>query len=263
MRISCGNLQTFRKIPQEDLFDVLDELQEDARSYDTFDAWFGHIGEVKQDWEKQAARKEVTEPAVRLSTLHGSKGLEFDAVFILDVDERVMPYKKAVLEADLEEERRMFYVGMTRADTVCTCSGPAGSTTKRWIPSRFLPSVRVRRRKQSSPACFDENKPGCRSLAVHIPTEKNSYIWSNSSSSKIWSNTSVTSSNSSSVSMLPDGRVTVGVFKMAVKIHVLGTVCRADRNIVLSIHFKNLEDLEGGFARPHQAPRSGTFRGDL
>ena len=41
--------------------------------------------------------------------------MEYDSVYILDVNEGVIPYHKAVLDADLEEERRMLYVGMTRA----------------------------------------------------------------------------------------------------------------------------------------------------
>ena len=53
--------------------------------------------------------------AVVLSTMHSSKGLEFPEVFILDINEEVIPHQKAVLEADIEEERRLFYVGMTRA----------------------------------------------------------------------------------------------------------------------------------------------------
>ena len=48
-------------------------------------------------------------------TMHGAKGLEYSAVYIPDACEGVTPHKKAVLEADLEEERRMFYVAMTRA----------------------------------------------------------------------------------------------------------------------------------------------------
>ncbi len=43
------------------------------------------------------------------------KGLEYDNVYIIDVNEGIMPYKKAVLDNEVEEERRMFYVGMTRA----------------------------------------------------------------------------------------------------------------------------------------------------
>ena len=53
--------------------------------------------------------------SVALATLHSAKGLEYENVYIIDVNEGVMPYKKAVLEQEIEEERRMFYVGMTRA----------------------------------------------------------------------------------------------------------------------------------------------------
>ena len=47
--------------------------------------------------------------------MHSSKGLEFDIVFIIDANEGVCPHKKAILDEDIEEERRMFYVAMTRA----------------------------------------------------------------------------------------------------------------------------------------------------
>ena len=50
-----------------------------------------------------------------LMTMHGSKGLEFEYVFLPDVNEGITPYNKAVLTEDIEEERRMFYVAMTRA----------------------------------------------------------------------------------------------------------------------------------------------------
>ena len=47
--------------------------------------------------------------------MHGSKGLEYECVFIPDANEGVTPHNKSVLAADMEEERRMFYVAMTRA----------------------------------------------------------------------------------------------------------------------------------------------------
>ena len=47
--------------------------------------------------------------------MHGSKGLEYEVVFIVDANEGIIPHPKAVLEEDVEEERRMFYVAMTRA----------------------------------------------------------------------------------------------------------------------------------------------------
>ena len=52
---------------------------------------------------------------VTICTMHASKGLEYKVVFVLDVNENVIPYKRAVLESEIEEERRLLYVAMTRA----------------------------------------------------------------------------------------------------------------------------------------------------
>lgn len=49
--------------------------------------------------------------------MHSSKGLEYEVVFVMDINEGTTPHKKAVKDADLEEERRLFYVAVTRAKT--------------------------------------------------------------------------------------------------------------------------------------------------
>lgn len=126
-----------RRIPFEDLTDVLDELQENARGFETFDAWFEHIEQLREELEEQAKSYKATD-GVNLSTLHSSKGLEYDTVFLVDVNEKVMPNKKAVLDADLEEERRMFYVGMTRAKNRLYLLWSHQIRNKDMDPSRFL-----------------------------------------------------------------------------------------------------------------------------
>lgn len=105
-----------RKIKVEELIDVLDELQESARGFASFEAWFSYMDEYKEELKRQAAEsKERGKDSVTLSTMHSSKGLEFRVVFIVDANEGITPHKKATLPADLEEERRLFYVAMTRA----------------------------------------------------------------------------------------------------------------------------------------------------
>lgn len=105
----------YRRISAEDLYDVLEELQAAAKEYDSYDAWFLHIEEYAEELKRIYRDQNRQKDSVALATLHSSKGLEYDTVYIIDVNEGLMPYKKAVLDKDIEEERRMFYVGMTRA----------------------------------------------------------------------------------------------------------------------------------------------------
>lgn len=111
----CRKYAQYRHINAQDLLEKLDELQEGAKGYKDFDAWFTHIEEYTKELNQLSEKQKTRKDGVTLATLHSAKGLEFPIVYIIDVNENIMPYKKAVLEADIEEERRMFYVGMTRA----------------------------------------------------------------------------------------------------------------------------------------------------
>ena len=105
----------FRRIKPEELYEVLDELQEAARSFDTFDAWYVHMEEYKEALQKKSSEQKEEAKAVVFTTLHSAKGLEFPVVFLVDAVEGNMPHRKAVMDVDIQEERRLFYVGMTRA----------------------------------------------------------------------------------------------------------------------------------------------------
>ncbi len=105
----------FRRLNPEELYEVLDQLLESAKGSRTHEEWFQKIEEYGEMLKTQAKDQRKKENAVTLATFHGAKGLEFPVVFLVDVNEGVLPYKKAILAADIEEERRMFYVGMTRA----------------------------------------------------------------------------------------------------------------------------------------------------
>lgn len=105
----------YRRIRVDDLYDVMDELQESAKGFDDFNGWFDHIDAYTKELEQLYQNQNQQADSVALTTLHSAKGLEYENVYLIDVNEGLMPYKKAVLDADIEEERRMFYVGMTRA----------------------------------------------------------------------------------------------------------------------------------------------------
>ena len=131
----------YRHLKEDDLISVLDELQEAAKSQKSIEGWFAHIEEYQQKMkEKQKQRAESAEGVI-VSTLHSVKGLEYDKVYLLDVNEGVMPYQKAVLAEAIEEERRMFYVGMTRARKELTLCYVEERFEKKVEPSRFLDEV--------------------------------------------------------------------------------------------------------------------------
>lgn len=104
-----------RRMKPEELTDILDEIQDGCRPFKTVEAWYEHLTAYKERLAEQRGKKERDPDAITLATLHSAKGLEFQEVFLVDVNEGTIPHRKASMEADLEEERRLFYVGMTRA----------------------------------------------------------------------------------------------------------------------------------------------------
>ena len=104
----------YRRMRPEELIEILDQLQESAASYSTTEEWFRHMKEYGEELKAQTQSGEGRARGVALMTMHSAKGLEYRIVYILDANEGVTPHHKAVLPADMEEERRMFYVAMTR-----------------------------------------------------------------------------------------------------------------------------------------------------
>src|SRR5207247_396367 len=85
--------------------------------------------------------------ALTLMTLHNAKGLEFRAVFMLGMEEGIFPHSRSIEEQGIEEERRLAYVGMTRAMELLTLThASARSLYGRRdynLPSRFLDELPV------------------------------------------------------------------------------------------------------------------------
>jgi DNA helicase-2/ATP-dependent DNA helicase PcrA len=100
----------------------------------------GFLQEISLYTEQDALDDEQNQ--VTLMTLHNAKGLEFRAVFIVGCEEEVFPSARSIEEQGIEEERRLFYVGMTRAMERLTLTHASarllwGRTTHN-LPSRFL-----------------------------------------------------------------------------------------------------------------------------
>ena len=133
----------YRKIKPEELSEILDRLTESTKGINSLEEWEAYIEDYTAKLEEQARKAEQEREGVLISTLHGVKGLEYDQVYILNVNEGSMPYRKAVLEPAIEEERRLFYVGMTRARKKLTLCYVRQQYEKKREPSRFLKEAGV------------------------------------------------------------------------------------------------------------------------
>ena len=127
-----------RRIKLDELQDTLKEIEERAREYKTIEEWFTHIEEYTEQLCRQAEYQEPSEKAISLMTMHGAKGLEFHTVFIIGANEDICPYKKAETKEEIEEERRLFYVAMTRAKKRLVISYSKERNGKKMKQSRFV-----------------------------------------------------------------------------------------------------------------------------
>jgi DNA helicase-2/ATP-dependent DNA helicase PcrA len=140
-----------RRIKVDELLDVLDELQESARSFKTYEQWFSYMEEYKEELKNLAAKQKEQKDSITIATMHSSKGLEFDVVFIVDANEGITPHKKAVLASDIEEERRLFYVAMTRAKELLYIFSTKERYNKVMQRSRFIDELSEQAAKKEKP----------------------------------------------------------------------------------------------------------------
>lgn len=144
------------KIKYLELKKIIDELLDISKKYQSIKSWveaaegeiladIGGNNYAEADFSDNTRikidTKNISKAKVFISTLHASKGLEYDIVFIMDVAEGNIPYKKSILDEQIEEERRLFYVGITRARDevfVCRVRKLLGKPAEE---SRFLESV--------------------------------------------------------------------------------------------------------------------------
>ncbi len=125
-----------------------DSRLEDLASLESFAARFDNFAEylsqlVLLNSEASDKSTEPSEETLRLSTIHQAKGLEFPVVFVIGLSEGMFPGRRAIEEGTLDEERRLFYVAVTRAQDALFLSYPLLNMTAhagqyQQLPSRFL-----------------------------------------------------------------------------------------------------------------------------
>jgi DNA helicase-2/ATP-dependent DNA helicase PcrA len=102
-----------RGYPSDQFLSICDDLLADLRRFTSTAAYLKHVDNMLSAVKQQENAQQM--PGINLMTLHSAKGLEFKAVWILGVTDGLLPHRLSKSAAQLEEERRLFYVGCTRA----------------------------------------------------------------------------------------------------------------------------------------------------
>lgn len=130
------------QISWKQLMDVMAELEERSKNFKSYDEWEIHIAKYTQELEEQQSKarkiKGERENKVQLMTIHSAKGLEFEDVFVIHANEGEIPHQKAEKKDEIEEERRLFYVALTRAKNNLCISYITQKNGNSIKPSRFV-----------------------------------------------------------------------------------------------------------------------------
>lgn len=133
------------KIPMEQLEETIDLFKESAMDFRNIVSFLSHVEQVKQEIEENK-KKLAENKGVLLSTIHGVKGMEFPNVFIINCNEDIIPHSNSSeSEINIEEERRLFYVGITRAMENLWINFVKSKAGKDRKPSRFITELKLER----------------------------------------------------------------------------------------------------------------------
>lgn len=134
---------TEKRLSYQELLETLDRIHTISKGFLTLDQWEEQMivyGKILNQPSKKVDDKE----GILIITMHFSKGLEFDQVIIPDIIEGIIPHKRAVTTEEIEEERRMLYVAMTRAKQKLYLFTIKDKENDRVIPSRFYKEINIK-----------------------------------------------------------------------------------------------------------------------
>ena len=126
----------YRRTSDQVLWEIADEVMETAKGCADIKQFRDRLEEMSSQMKEQSRQKGRDRNGVQLMTMHGAKGLEFRAVFLPALVEGVVPHEKGMEQ--IEEERRLFYVAMTRTGEKLCLSAVRKRYEKETRPSRFL-----------------------------------------------------------------------------------------------------------------------------
>jgi len=169
--------------------EILEWLKEDAGKHKGLKEWMTFQEEYSRGMEQKegigerkagaASAGEGEELPLQLLTVHGAKGLEFDRVWIPDCNEKVFPHGRMPDEKTVEEERRIFYVAMTRAKNSLELMYLTGTKDRPRLPSRFLNPLYS---SSSSSSSSSSNSSSYSQLSRNSSKASTTFSYSSSSS---------------------------------------------------------------------------------
>ncbi len=130
-----------QNISPDEYMKTADELQKRFGMFGSLSELENHIDSYRENIEKTEQNRNEKENGVQIMTYHASKGLEFDTVYLPDCNEGNIPYKKSTTPDQIEEERRLFYVAVTRAKEELHIMFVDGQKDNRHLFSRFLRNI--------------------------------------------------------------------------------------------------------------------------
>ncbi len=138
-----------KQIGSEGLIEISDEIEETALKYSTIEEFVNHIKEFKESLYENKRNFSAKENQVELLTMHSAKGLEFKVVIIVEAIEDIIPHSKSQDDEGIEEERRLFYVAVTRAKERLYIFSPLSKYDKKAHISRFIEEMDIINEKKS------------------------------------------------------------------------------------------------------------------
>lgn len=124
---------TAKKIDFDEVSELLDFLEEDSIGKNSIKDYLKYVID-----ESSKVSTDINSDCVSLMTFHTSKGLEFKVVFIIDANDQIIPHKRSIKDSDIETERRLFYVAMTRAKDFLHIFYTSKRLGKNYKVSRFV-----------------------------------------------------------------------------------------------------------------------------
>ena len=132
------NMPNVSEQKKAEWFRIADILQESSKRFRNVTEWINYLKEEAKHQVQEREAENKKENGVALLTMHGSKGLEFETVYIPNCNEGVIPHRKARKQEEIEEERRLFYVAVTRARKKLVLQYITGTKDCPFFPSRFI-----------------------------------------------------------------------------------------------------------------------------